>query len=121
MFHLLRCMYPVTAVKIVDFLKKTVIVSLVQQVASKQEAQQKIAERYQKDVEAFAKEQQELVNDAPRYKSYLEKVLDKISDAEKEKIAELVRQGRKIEAIKEAREYTGEGLRIAKDLVDRYF
>ena len=42
-------------------------------------------------------------------------------DAEREKIAELVRQGRKIEAIKEAREYTGEGLRIAKDLVDRYF
>ena len=39
----------------------------------------------------------------------------------REKIAELVRQGGKIEAIKEAREYTGEGLRIAKDLVDRYF
>ena len=113
--HFLRSNDAVTAGKMVEFIKKTGRVPVVQQVASKQEAQQKIAERYQKDVE------QELVNDAPRYKSYLEKVLDKISDAEKEKIAELVRQGRKIEAIKEAREYTGEGLRIAKDLVDRYF
>jgi ribosomal protein L7/L12 len=119
--HFLRSNDAVTAGKMVEFIKKTGRVPVVQQVASKQEAQQKIAERYQKDVEAFAKEQQELVNDAPRYKSYLEKVLDKIPDAEREKIAELVRQGRKIEAIKEAREYTGEGLRIAKDLVDRYF
>lgn len=119
--HFLRSNDAVTAGKMVEFIKKTGRVPVVQQVASKQEAQQKIAERYQKDVEAFAKEQQELVNDTPRYKSYLEKVLDKIPDAEREKIAELVRQGRKIEAIKEAREYTGEGLRIAKDLVDRYF
>ena len=119
--HFLRSNDAVTAGKMVEFIKKTGRVPVVQQVASKQEAQQKIAERYQKDVEEFAKEQQELVNDAPRYKSYLEKVLDKIPDAEREKIAELVRQGRKIEAIKEAREYTGEGLRIAKDLVDRYF
>ena len=53
----------------VEFIKKTGRVPVVQQVASKQEAQQKIADQ----------------------------------------------------AIKEAREYTGEGLRIAKDLVDRYF
>lgn len=119
--HFLRSNDAVTAGKMVEFIKKTGRVPVVQQVASKQEAQQKITERYQKDVETFAKEQQELVNDAPRYKSYLEKVLDKIPDAEREKIAGLVRQGRKIEAIKEAREYTGEGLRIAKDLVDRYF
>lgn len=119
--HFLRSNDAVTAGKMVEFIKKNGRVPVVQQVASKQEAQQKIAEQYQKDVEVFAKEQQELVNDAPRYKSYLEKVLDKIPDAEREKIAELVRQGRKIEAIKEAREYTGEGLRIAKDLVDRYF
>lgn len=119
--HFLRSNDAVTAGKMVEFIKKNGRVPVVQQVASKQEAQQKIAEQYQKDVEVFAKEQQELVNDAPRYKSYLEKVLDKIPDAEREKIAGLVRQGRKIEAIKEAREYTGEGLRIAKDLVDRYF
>ena len=94
---------------------------VVQQVASKQEAQQRIAEQRQKDVEAFAQAQQELVNDGPRYKAYLENVLAKLPDTEKEKISELVRQGRKIAAIKEAREYTGEGLRIAKDLVERYF
>ncbi|MDO4422532.1 MAG: hypothetical protein Q4C15_10905 [Eubacteriales bacterium] len=119
--HFLRSNDAVTAGKMVEFIKKTGRVPVVQQVASKQEAQQKIAEQGRKEVEALAQAQQELVNDAPRYKSYLEKVLDKIPDAEREKIAELVRQGRKIEAIKEAREYTGEGLRIAKDLVDRYF
>lgn len=119
--HFLRSNDAVTAGKMVEFIKKTGRVPVVQQVASKQEARQKIADQGRKDVEALAQAQQELVNDATRYKPYLEKVLDKIPDAEKEKIAELVRQGRKIEAIKEAREYTGEGLRIAKDLVDRYF
>ena len=119
--HFLRSNDAVTAGKMVEFIKKTGRVPVVQQVASKQEALQKIADQGRKEVEALAQAQQELVNDAPRYKSYLEKVLDKIPDAEREKIAELVRQGRKIEAIKEAREYTGEGLRIAKDLVDRYF
>ena len=119
--HFLRSNDAVTAGKMVEFIKKNGRVPVVQQVASKQEALQKIADQGRKEVEALAQAQQELVNDAPRYKSYLEKVLDKIPDAEREKIAGLVRQGRKIEAIKEAREYTGEGLRIAKDLVDRYF
>jgi ribosomal protein L7/L12 len=119
--HFLRSNDAVTAGKMVEFIKKNGRVPVVQQVASKQEARQKIADQGRKEVEALAQAQQELVNDATRYKPYLEKVLDKIPDAEREKIAGLVRQGRKIEAIKEAREYTGEGLRIAKDLVDRYF
>lgn len=119
--HFLRSNDAVTAGKMVEFIKKNGRVPVVQQVASKQEAQQRIAEQRQKDVEAFAQAQQELVNDGPRYKAYLENVLVKLPDTEKEKISELVRQGRKIEAIKEAREYTGEGLRIAKDLVERYF
>ena len=119
--HFLRSNDAVTAGKMVEFIKKNGRVPVVQQVASKQEAQQRIAEQRQKDVEAFAQAQQELVNDGPRYKAYLENVLAKLPDTEKEKISELVRQGRKIEAIKEAREYTGEGLRIAKDLVERYF
>ena len=51
----------------------------------------------------------------------MDNVFAKIPDTEKERIAELVRQNRKVEAIKEARVFTGEGLRIAKDLVDRYF
>ena len=119
--HFLRSNDAVTAGKMVEFIKKNGRVPVVQQVASKLEAQQRIAEQRQKDVEAFAQAQQELVNDGPRYKAYLENVLAKLPDTEKEKISELVRQGRKIEAIKEAREYTGEGLRIAKDLVERYF
>ena len=119
--HFLRSNDAVTAGKMVEFIKKNGRVPVVRQVASKQEALQKIADQGRKEVEALAQAQQELVNDATRYKPYLEKVLDKIPEAEREKISGLVRQGRKIEAIKEAREYTGEGLRIAKDLVDRYF
>lgn len=119
--HFLRSNDAVTAGKMVDFIKKNGRVPVIQQVESRQEAQQKIAEQYQKDVEEYAQEMQKLYNDAPRYSSYLDNVFAKIPDTEKERIAELVRQNRKVEAIKEAREFTGEGLRIAKDLVDRYF
>ena len=83
-------------------------------------AEQRQAQR-QADNEAFIREQQELINDGPRYRAYLEKVYAKIPDAEREKIADLMRQNRKIEAVKEAREFTGEGLRIAKDLVETFF
>ncbi|MBQ1295994.1 MAG: hypothetical protein IIY21_18250, partial [Clostridiales bacterium] len=85
--HFLRSNDAVTAGKMVEFIKKNGRVPVVQQVASKQEARQKIADQGRKEVEALAQAQQELVNDAPRYKSYLEKVLDKIPDAEREKIA----------------------------------
>ena len=97
--HFLRSADAVAAATFVDFIKKNGRMPVVQQVASKQE----------------------LINDGPRYRAYLEKVYAKIPDAEREKIADLMRQNRKIEAVKEAREFTGEGLRIAKDLVDTFF
>lgn len=97
--HFLRSADAAAAATFVDFIKKNGRMPVVQQVASKQE----------------------LINDGPRYRAYLEKVYAKIPDAEREKIADLMRQNRKIEAVKEAREFTGEGLRIAKDLVDTFF
>ena len=97
--HFLRSADAVAAATFVDFIKKNGRMPVVQQVASKQE----------------------LINDGPRYRAYLEKVYAKIPDAEREKIADLMRQNRKIEAVKEAREFTGEGLRIAKDLVETFF
>ena len=48
-------------------------------------------------------------------------MFNKLPEAERTGIAELMSQGRKIEAVKEVREYTGEGLRIAKDIVEKYF
>ena len=119
--HFLRSADAAATATFVDFIKKNGRMPVVQQVASKQEAVQRMAEQRQADNEAFIREQQELINDGPRYRAYLEKVYAKIPDAEREKIADLMRQNRKIEAVKEAREFTGEGLRIAKDLVETFF
>ena len=94
---------------------------VVQQVSSKQEAQQRIAEQHKSDAAAFARAQQELTDDEPRYKAYLEGVLSKIPEDKKERFALLVKQNQKLQAIKECREFTGEGLKIAKDLIERYF
>ena len=55
------------------------------------------------------------------YKEYLDLVFKDIPDEKKALIAELVKENRKIEAIKECRECTGEGLQAAKDLVEKYF
>ena len=123
--HFLRSADAATAATFVDFIKKNGRMPVVQQVASKQEAVQHMAEQRQAqrqaDNEAFIREQQELINDGPRYRAYLEKVYAKIPDSERDKITDLMKQNRKIEAVKEAREYTGEGLRIAKDLVETFF
>ena len=119
--HFLRSNDAVTVGTMVDFIKKNGRVPVVAQVASKQEAQQRIAEQYKAEVDAFAQAQQELFNDVPRYNADLENVFSKLPEEKRSQITELMRQNRKIEAIKEAREYTGEGLKIAKDLVEKYF
>ena len=119
--HFLRSNDAVTVGAMVDFIKKNGRVPVVAQVASKQEAQQRIAEQHKADVAAFAQAQQELFNDVPRYNAYLENVFSKLPGEKRSQITELMRQNRKLEAIKEAREYTGEGLKIAKDLVEKYF
>ena len=119
--HFLRSNDAVTVGTMVDFIKKNGRVPVVAQVASKQEAQQRIAEQYKAEVDAFAQAQQELFNDVPRYNAYLENVFSKLPEEKRSQITELMRRNRKIEAIKEAREYTGEGLKIAKDLVEKYF
>ena len=119
--HFLRLNDAITVGKMVDFIKRNGRVPVIQQVGSKQESQQRIAEQYKADVEAFARAQEELVNDEPRYRAYLEGVLARIPDDKKARFAQLVKQKNKLQAIKECREYTGEGLRIAKDLIERYF
>ena len=123
--HFLRSNDAAAAATFVDFIKKNGRMPVIQQVGSKQEAQrlaeQRFAEQRKADNEKFAGEMEALVNDGPRYKAYLENVYARIPDGKRKQIAELMQQNRKIEAIKEAREYTGEGLRIAKDLVERFF
>lgn len=100
--HFLRSNDAVTVGTMTDFIKKNGRVPVIQQVASKQEAQQRIAEQHSND-------------------AYLENVFSKLPDEKKAQISGLMRQNRKLEAIKEVREYTGEGLKTAKDLVEKYF
>ena len=119
--HFLRSNDAATVGTMVDFIKKNGRVPVVQKVASKQEARQRIAEQYKADAAAFAQAQQELYNDVPRYNAYLENVFSKLPGEKRSQITELMSQNRKLEAIKEVREYTGEGLKIAKDLVEKYF
>lgn len=119
--HFLRSNDAVTVGTMTDFIKKNGRVPVIQQVASKQEAPQRIAEQYKADAAAYARAQQELYNDIPKYNAYLENVFSKLPGEKKVQIIDLVRQNRKLEAIKEVREYTGEGLKIAKDLVEKFF
>lgn len=119
--HFLRLNDAVTAGRMVEFIKANGRIPVIQQVGSKQEAQQRIAEHHKAYVAAVAQEQQELVNDGPRYTAYLEDVLAKIPEDRKARFAQLMQQKQKLQAIKECREFTGEGLRIAKDLIERYF
>lgn len=55
------------------------------------------------------------------YQEYLELAYAGIPDDKKERLAKLVRDNQKLEAIDECRKITGEGLRVAKDLVEKYF
>jgi ribosomal protein L7/L12 len=119
--HFLRINDAITVGKMVEFIKANGRIPVIQQVGSKQEAQQRIAEQHKAYVAAVAREQQELMNDGPRYTAYLEGVLAKIPEDRKARFAQLMKQNQKLQAIKECREFTGEGLKIAKDLIERYF
>lgn len=119
--HFLCANDAVTVGKMVEFIKQNGRVPVVQQVASKQEAQQRIAEQYKPEKTHVQQSPAELVNDTRKYGKYLEEVYAGLPDDQKARYKELVKQGNKMAAIKECREYTGEGLRIAKDLIDRYF
>ena len=69
---------------------------------------------------AAADAMEELYNDAEKYASYLEGVLAKIPEDKKNEIITLVRENKKIEAVSLCKNTTGEGLKVAKDLVEKY-
>lgn len=119
--HFIRINDAVTVGKMVEFIKQNGRVPVIQQVASKQEAQQHIAEQQKAEVTHIKQAPVELINDERKYKKYIAEVYEALPEDQKARYAELVKQGNKVMAIKECREYTGEGLRIAKDLIDRYF
>ena len=52
------------------------------------------------------------------YQKHLEEVFDSIPSDKMEYFIELVKDNRKLEAIHECRVFTGEGLRVAKDLIE---
>lgn len=55
------------------------------------------------------------------YQEYLDIAFAEIPDDKKELLTKLVTENRKIEAIDECRKSTGESLRVAKDLIEKYF
>lgn len=63
---------------------------------------------------------EEIYKDAEKYAAYLEDILAKIPEDKKNEIISLVHDNRKLEAISECRKLTGEGLKVAKDLVEVY-
>ncbi|WLT38216.1 ribosomal protein L7/L12 [Synechocystis sp. B12] len=56
---------------------------------------------------------------APRDVTYTREIIQQLSANEKEQIMTLLRQGKKIEAIKICRSLTGCGLKEAKDTVEK--
>jgi ribosomal protein L7/L12 len=56
---------------------------------------------------------------APRDITYTKEIIRQLSASEKEQIMTLLRQGKKIEAIKVCRSLTGCGLKEAKDTVKK--
>ncbi len=118
--NFLRTNDAMTAVKMVEFIVQNGRMPVVQQVASAGQipARQSAASRNTQPAASNALP--EYKADEGKYRAYLEQVLAKIPIDERRKITELSRSTGKLEAIKECREFTHEGLRVAKDLVERY-
>ena len=78
----------------------------------------KTSEEAKKLMQEMAEAKQALWNDPVRYDAYLKTEAATVPSEKKERWLELLSRSEKIQAIKECREYTGLGLREAKDLVE---
>ena len=68
----------------------------------------------------FLEEKQKLYADTKRYEAYLkEEASKRLSSSQKQDLVRMLQSGDKMNAIKQCREWTGLGLKEAKDVVDR--
>ena len=69
----------------------------------------------------FLEEKQKLYADTARYEKYLKEEADKrLSSSQKQDLVHMIQMGDKMNAIKRCREWTGLGLREAKDMVEQH-
>ena len=81
----------------------------------------KADEAQRKANQEYLEEKQKLYADTARYDAYLkEEAAKRLTPAQVQELEQILRDGDKINAIKRCREWTGLGLKEAKDMVDRY-
>ena len=79
----------------------------------------KEAEAWKKANQQFMEEKQKLYADTKRYEAYLKEESSKrLSSSQKQDLVRMIQLGDKMNAIKRCREWTGLGLKEAKDVVD---
>ena len=78
-------------------------------------------EERRKANQQFLEEKQKLYADTKRYEAYLkEEASKRLSTSQKQDLVRMLQSGDKMNAIKQCREWTGLGLKEAKDVVDQY-
>jgi len=81
----------------------------------------KEAEAWKKANQQFMEEKQKLYADTKRYEAYLKEESSKrLSSSQKQDLVRMIQLGDKMNAIKRCREWTGLGLKEAKDVVEQY-
>jgi|GEM_PF-2439895 ribosomal protein L7/L12 len=78
-------------------------------------------EERRKANQQFLEEKQKLYADTKRYEAYLkEEASKRLSTSQKQDLVRMLQSGDKMNAIKQCREWTGLGLKEAKDVVEHY-
>lgn len=78
-------------------------------------------EAWRKATQQFQEEKQKLYADTGRYEAYLkEEASKRLTASQKQDLVRMIRLGDKMNAIKRCREWTGLGLKEAKDMVEQY-
>lgn len=86
-----------------------------------QEKEWDAIEEWRKANQQFLEEKQKLYADPGRYEAYLkEEAAKRLTPSQKQELVRMIQMGDKMNAIKHCREWTGLGLKEAKDMVDQH-
>lgn len=81
----------------------------------------KLEEAQKKADQQFHEEKQRLYANTKRYAAYLQKeAAERLTGLQMQELVRMIKSGDKMNAIKRCREWTGLGLKEAKDMVDQY-
>ena len=80
-----------------------------------------VMEEWKKADQQYREEKQKLYADTKRYEAYLnEEAAKRLSKSQKQDLVRMIQLGDKMNAIKRCREWSGLGLKEAKDVVEQY-